>query len=248
MEDNKVLANVNGRDITKAEVQGFIDGMGPQGEQFNSEEGIKRVCEELINQELYYIDAIHNKYEQEEAFKKELEVIIESTLKNYAINKVLNKATVTDEDVKAYYESHQDHFYTKEEISASHILVDNEDKANDIRKQILDGKSFEELAKEYSSCPSKENGGNLGKFGRGQMVPEFELAAFNLKEGEVSKPVKTQFGYHIIRLDEKFEPSVLDFDEVKGQIKNRLVALKQQELYLNKAADLRKEYKVEKFY
>ena len=112
MEGNKVLANVNGRDITAKEVIDFINSMGPQGEQFHSEDGIHRVCDELINQELFYLDAIKNKYEQEEAFKKELEVLIESALKNYAVNKILSEAEITDEEVKEYYDSHQEHFKT----------------------------------------------------------------------------------------------------------------------------------------
>ncbi len=248
MENNKILANVNGRDITRREVEGFIRSMGPQGSQFNTEDGIKRVCDELINQELFYLDAIKNKYEQEEAFKKELEVLIESALKNYAINKVLSSAKVTDEDARKYYDSHREYFKTPEQISASHILVDSEEKAMELRKEILDGKDFEIVAKENSSCPSKENGGSLGRFGRGQMVKEFEDAAFNSEVGQITEPVKTQFGYHLIRVDEKFQPSIKSFDEVKEQVKSQLLALKQQEIYLNKATDLKKEYKVEKFY
>ncbi|WP_300408406.1 peptidyl-prolyl cis-trans isomerase [Lagierella sp.] len=248
MEDSKILANVNGRDITRREVESFIRSMGPQGNQFNTEEGIKKVCDELINQELFYLDAINNKYEQEEAFKKELEVLIESALKNYAINKVLSSAKISDEEVREYYDSHKEYFKTPEQISASHILVDSEEKANALKKEILDGKEFEMVAKENSSCPSGANGGSLGRFGKGQMVPEFEQAAFNSEVGEITDPVKTQFGYHLIRVDEKFEPSTKSFDEVKEQVKSQLLALKQQEIYLNKATDLKKEYKVEKFY
>jgi len=85
-------------------------------------------------------------------------------------------------------------------VKASHILVPSEDKANWIYEQIQKGGDFEKLAKDYSDCPSKANGGDLGYFGRGQMVGEFEKVAFSMKDGEVSKPVKTQFGYHIIKV------------------------------------------------
>lgn len=248
MGENKVLANVNGKEITAKEVIDFINAMGPQGEQFHSEDGIARVCDELINQELFYLDAIKNKFEQDEAFKKELEVLIENALKNYAINKILSEAKVTDEDVKEYYDSHKDHFKTKEEILASHILVEDEDRANEIRKEILDGKAFEESAIENSTCPSGKNGGSLGRFGRGQMVSEFENAAFDLDINEISEPVKTQFGYHIIKVNEKYEPSLRPFEEVIEEIRSQLLALKQQEKYINKTEDLKKDYKVEKFY
>lgn len=89
------------------------------------------------------------------------------------------------------------------EVRASHILVKTEDKANWIYKELQKGKDFAKLAKDYSDCPSRERGGDLGFFGKGQMAREFENAAFSMKEGEVSKPVKTQFGYHIIRVTER---------------------------------------------
>jgi len=89
------------------------------------------------------------------------------------------------------------------EVCASHILVSSLDEANHILAEMKAGKSFEELAKKFSSCPSGKDGGKLGFFGKGQMVKEFEDAAFALKIGEISKPVKTQFGYHIIKVTAK---------------------------------------------
>ncbi len=87
-------------------------------------------------------------------------------------------------------------------IRASHILVEKEYQAEDVAKKLAEGNSFESLAKAFSSCPSKEEGGDLGEFGKGQMVEAFEKAAFALKVGEVSGPVRTQFGYHIIKRTE----------------------------------------------
>jgi peptidyl-prolyl cis-trans isomerase C len=84
-------------------------------------------------------------------------------------------------------------------IRAQHILVDHEHEAQDLVKKLDDGASFEDLARDFSKCPSGQNGGNLGEFGRGQMVVEFEQASFALNEGEISVPVKTQFGYHLIK-------------------------------------------------
>lgn len=84
-------------------------------------------------------------------------------------------------------------------ITASHILVEHEHEAQDLLQKLKDGKSFESLAKEFSQCPSGEEGGALGSFGKGQMVREFETAAFALKVGEISAPIKTQFGYHLIK-------------------------------------------------
>lgn len=86
-----------------------------------------------------------------------------------------------------------------ESINASHILVEKEYEAEDVAKKLAEGNSFESLAKAYSKCPSGRDGGNLGDFTKGQMVKPFEEAAFALKVGEVSGPVRTQFGYHIIK-------------------------------------------------
>lgn len=90
-------------------------------------------------------------------------------------------------------------------VRASHILVDDENQAWALKSRITEGESFEELAKQYSKCPSKEKGGDLGYFGRGQMVPEFENAAFSTPVGDVSDPVKTRFGWHLIKVTRKMK-------------------------------------------
>ncbi|MGP1910564.1 peptidylprolyl isomerase [Metabacillus sp. JX24] len=115
---------------------------------------------------------------------------------------------VTDEDTKQYYET------LKGKVKASHILVEDEKTAKEIKSRLDKGEKFEDLAKEASKDPSGQNGGDLGWFGEGQMVPEFEKAAFTLKEGEVSAPVKSEFGYHIIKVTETVKP----YEEMKKQL------------------------------
>ena len=117
---------------------------------------------------------------------------------------------VTDEEIKNYYEDNKDQFAKRD---ASHILVEDEKTAKEIKEKLDNGEDFAKLAKEYSKdSANAENGGNLGTFSKGQMVKEFEDAVFNLKEGEISNPVKTQFGYHIIKLN-KVADSVEDNKE-----------------------------------
>ena len=117
---------------------------------------------------------------------------------------------VTDEEIKQYYEDNKDQFAKRD---ASHILVEDEKTAKEIKEKLDNGEDFAKLAKEYSKdTANAENGGNLGTFSKGQMVKEFEDAAFNLKEGEISEPVKTQFGYHIIKLN-KVADSIEDNKE-----------------------------------
>ncbi|MEK4500260.1 MULTISPECIES: peptidylprolyl isomerase PrsA [Bacillus] len=127
--------------------------------------------------------------------------------------------TITDKELKENY---------KPEIKASHILVKDEATAKKVKEELGQGKSFEELAKQYSEdTGSKEKGGDLGYFTAGKMVKEFEDAAYKLKKDEVSEPVKSQFGYHIIKVTDIKEQK--PFDEVKGDIKKDLVQKKAQD-------------------
>ncbi|MGG0185713.1 peptidylprolyl isomerase PrsA [Bacillus rhizoplanae] len=147
-----------------------------------------------------------NRMKDEEDLKKQ----IRSSL---AIDKAV-KQTVTEKDIKARY---------KPDIRASQILVNDEETANNIKRQLNSGASFEELAKKYSEdTVSKDNGGDLGYFGPGKMVPEFEEAAYKLNVGEISEPVKSPKGYHIIKLTDKKE--LKPYDEVKDSIRKTIEA------------------------
>ncbi|MBP3437611.1 MAG: peptidyl-prolyl cis-trans isomerase [Clostridia bacterium] len=186
--------------------------------------------------------------EYEEAFKQELARTKDRLLAGYAIDKALAKVAVTDEELKKYYNDNQDKMMSPEAVSASHILVKEEQEALDLLQKIEAGElSFEAAAKEHSTCPSGQNGGNLGEFGRGQMVPEFDEACFSMTVGEMRGPVKTQFGYHIIRLNGKKEATVFPFDEVKEELYQRLLAEKQQAAYRSRVNQLKILYPVEKY-
>ncbi|MBS4539554.1 peptidylprolyl isomerase [Clostridium sp. D2Q-11] len=244
--DNKVLAVVEGREITEQDLQQLLQSLGPQqAMQFNSEEGRQRLLEELINQELFYLDAKDKNMDEEAEFKIELERAKASLLKQYAMRALLSDADVTEKEVTEYYNNNKEMFKEGEQASAKHILVDDKEKAEEIKKELNEGLSFEEAAKKYSSCPSKEKGGDLGYFTKGRMVPEFEEAAFNMNVGEISDPVKTQFGYHIIKLEDKKDEKQLVLDEVRDQIKQQLIGMKQNDLYLNKTSELKGKYNIE---
>ncbi|MDA1545346.1 MULTISPECIES: peptidylprolyl isomerase PrsA [Bacillus cereus group] len=148
----------------------------------------------------------------------------EETFKNMlraqlAQEKAIEK-TITDKELKDNY---------KPEIKASHILVKDEATAKKVKEELGQGKSFEELAKQYSEdTGSKEKGGDLGFFGPGKMVKEFEDAAYKLKKDEVSEPVKSQFGYHIIKVTDIKEPEK-SFEQSKADIKKEIVQKKAQD-------------------
>ena len=144
-----------------------------------------------------------------------------------------------EQDSKAYYEANKDSFKV-DEVTASHILVKEEALAKEILAKLKAGEKFEDLAKQYGTDGTKDTGGSLGTFGRGQMVKEFEDAAFALKPGEISDVVKTKFGYHIIKVTDKNQ-GTKTFDEVKDTIKSELVNQEAEK----KTKELRDSVKVE---
>lgn len=244
--NNKVYAVVGEKEITQEQVNEFLQSIGPQNAmQLQNEEGTNRIVSELVSHELLYLDAVESKLEDEDGFKAELEKMKSNLLKQYSIQKILSKANVSDEEITEYYERNKSMFAEPEKVRASHILVETEDKAKEISESISSGSAFESQAKEFSSCPSKDRGGDLGEFQRGSMVPEFEEVAFGMEIGDISDPVKTQFGYHIIKLTDKKESEEKSFEEVKNDIKNQLLGLRQQEVYYVKVEDLKKKYTVE---
>ena len=242
--DKKILAKVGQKEITNLDVQGAIQGLDPfQAQQFQTEEGQKYVLDDLINQELLYMYAKDNKIDQDEEFRTEMKRVEENVLKQYVINKILTSVKLTEEEKKAFFEAQKQSFSKPETASAKHILVDSEEKAKDILGKINAGEvSFEDAAKEHSTCPSKDASGDLGTFGRGQMVPEFENAVFNMNNGEVSGPVKTQFGYHLIKLENKNESSIPEYDEVAEEVGKTLLFQKQGEVYQQKLNEVKEKY------
>ncbi len=248
MSNEKILASVMGKPITQADVDEFIQGLGQRGESYKNPQGYAVILEELINQKLFLLDANRNLYEADPLVKAELQRAKESILVSFAIQKAVEKVNVTEQDLKAYYDANPAQFVKGETVNASHILVEDEAKANELMAAINAGEiSFEDAAKANSKCPSSERGGNLGDFGKGQMVPEFDTACFEMEVGEMRGPVKTDFGYHIIKLNSKSDSSTVAFEEVKPQIKQRLMAEKQQAAYQSKINQLKIMYQVDKF-
>lgn len=248
MSENNLVAKVNGKEISKDDVVKFLNDIGPQmAMQFQSPEGIKTVIRELVNQELLYLDAIESNLDEDKEFKEVLEQTKINLLKDYAVNKIIAGISTTEEELKEYFEENKENYNKPESVKASHILVDNEEKAYAILAELEEGLSFEDAAKKYSTCPSKDVGGALGEFTKGQMVREFEDAAFSMEVGTISKPVKTQFGYHIIKLTEKNEASESSFEEVKDQVYSQVLRLKQQSAYLAKIDELKNKYEVEMY-
>ena len=245
MDKDKLLAEVNGKKITGVDYNLFIDSLNPQLKQyFGGKEMNKEVVNELVYQTLLYEDAMEKGMDKDDEFTQVLEKTKESMLKTYALGKLLSTVSVTDDEIKKFYEDNKDLFKENESANASHILVAEEDKANEIYEKVKNGEDFASLAKEFSTCPSKEKGGELGTFTRGQMVKEFEDAVFNNEVATITEPVKTQFGYHIIKINDKNEGRDLAFDEVKDKIAAQVRRQKEQALYNEKITELKEKYQV----
>lgn len=246
MSNSKVLAKVDGYEITQKDLDFMKRSLSPEVlKNFQGQDGDQAFLGEMINQKMIYLDAKANKLEESDEFKEQLEAMKENLLTQIAIKKIIDEIQVNDEEMKTFFEENKQYFVQGEKVEASHILVDSEEQANRIYEEIIEGKDFSELAQIHSSCPSKSSGGSLGQFGRGQMVPEFEVAAFGLQEGEVSKPVKTQFGYHVIKTTKKHPEIQLPFEDVKQDIYSNIFSQKQHRAYQNHIQDLLTKHTVE---
>lgn len=247
--ENKVLAIISGNEITENDLNNIIMRY-PEDKRgyFSSDMGKKQLLEQMIQFELMNKLGSEMEIDKTEEFKAQVKQVEKDLLTQATVNKVLSEVTVTEEEAKKYYEANKDMFKGKEAVSAKHILVDSEELCLEVKSKIDNNElTFEEAANKYSSCPSKEQGGNLGEFGRGMMVPEFENAAFELEIGVVSEPVKTQFGYHLIKVESKKSADVMPFEAVKQEVVGRLTQQAQENKFMTVIKELEGKYEVKRF-
>jgi len=178
-------------------------------------------------------------------------------ISNYIQQTLAPKVSVSDEESKKFYDQNIDKFKQPESVRASHILIGLDAKAADadkkkarekaetIRRDLAGGADFAKLAKQHSTCPSNQQGGDLGYFGRGQMVPAFEQVAFTLKPGEISDVVETQFGYHIIKVVDKKDASTMPYKDAKPRIDDYLKNQKLNSAVTSFLEEARKTAKIE---
>ncbi|MDQ0976484.1 foldase protein PrsA [Neobacillus niacini] len=209
------------------------------------------ITDKELNEE---VDKLKESYGGEEVFNQMLESnnttvdALKDDLKNYlTIRKLLEpQIKITDEELQTYFDENKDSFGEAEQVKASHILVADEATANEIKQKLADGADFAELAKEYSTDEgTKENGGELGFFAKGTMVTEIDDVAFTLPVNEISDPVKTDYGYHIIKVEEKKEAKEANFDDSKKEIKETLIQQKMETEYSTWLEEKKKDYDIE---
>jgi len=245
-KEGQVLAEVNGGTITTGDFSRELKNLPDYLKAMaDTPQGRKEMLDTMVIRELILQQASKDGVDKGPEIEEKMQdlrkrLIVEAFLKK----KVEAESQVSDADLQKFYEQNKDKFKSGAQMKASHILVKTEKEAKDILSQIKAGGNFEELAKKNSVDSSAAKGGDLGWFGQGTMVPAFEKAAMGLKEGQVSDVVKSDFGFHIIKLTGKRPAGVRPFEEVKDQIKGAILPSKQQEIFQKIKEDLKKTAKI----
>jgi len=221
--DDPVVATVNGMNILRSEVEDAKQFLPDQYRNLPFQALYPTLLNSLIDLRLTVDDAKSKKMDQSKEYKDNMERVGRQVLQNIALNAVAGKA-LNEEKIKASYDEFLNTFKGGEEINARHILLKTEDEAKVVIKELEGGADFAEVAKKKSTGPSGANGGDLGYFKLGQMVPEFEEAALAMKKGEVSKtPVKTQFGWHVIKVEDRRAVTAPTIEEKRQELSGQLV-------------------------
>ncbi|HZK33042.1 MAG TPA: peptidylprolyl isomerase [Tissierellaceae bacterium] len=257
--DSEIVAKVGDVNITKEELYDLM--VQQNGQQILD----ALIVEKIVELEVKSKNIEISEEEVEEEFNKMKEelggeiqfnqalqqsglttdVLKDNITMNFKINKLIEPyISISDEEMQDYFEENKSVLAQKEEVKASHILVDTKEEADEVKEKLDSGEDFGELAKEHSKDGSSEAGGDLGFFGKGKMVPEFEEVAFKLGIDEISEPVKSEFGYHIIKVHEKIEGKNPSFEDMKDDIKDIISNEKSQEAYGEWYEDIREEYEI----
>lgn len=244
--DTTVVATVDGEKITRADLEALKQQMSaqyPQLGQVPLDAVYKGLLDRAIDQRLMEKEARKAKMQNDAEVKAQLKDMESELIRRAWLGKTVEKR-VTDDKVKAAYDQMIKAAPDEEEVRARHILVETEDKAKELIGKLNGGAKFDELAKTESKDPGAANGGDLGFFRKGDMVPEFSDAAFGMKPGDLSKtPVKTQFGWHILKVEERRKVQPPKFEEVAPQLRGEVAQTEAAAVI----KDLRDKAKVETF-
>ena len=239
-----VVAKVNGEPIYRSEIAHQLQAMGPQAQQIPMQLLYPQLLEKAIATKLIAKEGYAQKLQNDKDVKALVKESEAGIVADYYVRKTITPK-ITDDKLKAHYDQMVAKFKPEDEVRARHILVQTEAEANDVIKQIKDGGDFAKLATEKSKdTGSAKQGGDLSYFRRGDMVKAFADAAFGMKSGEVSEtPVKTEFGYHVIKVEDRRKSSPPPMADVKDQLENQVG----QELVAQMVKDMEAKAKIEKF-
>ncbi|USK80643.1 peptidylprolyl isomerase [Peribacillus frigoritolerans] len=257
---DKTIASIDGEKINEDELyDALVAGYGADTldllitnklVELEAEKAGIKIKDEEIQKE---IDVMVESYGDEKSLKEQLEAsgssmdALKKDIVVYLQTKKLvePRITVTDDEISTYFEDNKDTFAQAEQVEASHILVEDEKTAKKVAKELAAGGDFAKLAAEYSTdTETADNGGSLGYFGKGDMVEEFEDVAFDLDINKVSDPVKTEYGYHIIKVTSKKEAKKANLEDSKEVIKETLLSERLQEEYPVWLAEVKKDHDI----
>ncbi|MEW5552578.1 peptidylprolyl isomerase [Peribacillus frigoritolerans] len=257
---DKTIASIDGEKINEDELyDALVAGYGADTldllitnklVELEAEKAGIKIKDEEIQKE---IDVMVKSYGDEKSLKEQLEAsgssmdALKKDIVVYLQTKKLvePRITVTDDEISTYFEDNKDTFAQAEQVEASHILVEDEKTAKKVAKELAAGGDFAKLAAEYSTdTQTADNGGSLGYFGKGDMVEEFEDVAFDLDINKVSDPVKTEYGYHIIKVTGKKEAKKANLEDSKEVIKETLLSERLQEEYPVWLAEVKKDHDI----
>ncbi|WP_265517553.1 peptidylprolyl isomerase [Nitratireductor luteus] len=240
-QEEEVVATLNGEPITAADIALAEQELDPQFAQLPEEQRRAAALSAVIDVRLFANEADEQGLDESEDFQKRMDFLRQRALHSAYIDQNVVQE-ISDEAVRARYDEEVAKMNPPEEVQARHILVATEEEAKAIIQQLEEGGDFAEIAKEKSSDGSASEGGDLGYFTKGRMVPEFEEAAFALEPGEFTKePVKSQFGYHVIKVEDRRQQQPPAFEQVQNQIKSMLL----REKYIEKLGAMREGAEVD---
>ena len=237
-----IVANVNNEDISLETMIHAMNELPPEIQSQPFMSYYEDLLERVIDIKLFAQEGKKMKLDEEPSVRAAIDFVIEKVLMQAFLSKYVQE-NIKEENIKASYNNFIADETSREEIKASHILMDTESEAIDVINMLNDGDDFAELAKNKSTGPSGPSGGDLGWFKRGQMVPPFEKAAFSLNKNEISqRPVQTQFGWHVIKIFDKRIPEAPSYESMK----NKLIQDLERKIVSKKIQDLRNDALIEK--
>jgi len=242
-----VVATVGGSKITNTELQARLATFPPQySEALKNTENKARILDQMIDERVFLEAAKKAGYKKDKAFREQMENAEKQLLMTFIVrDKIDTGLAVTPEEIRAYFNNNAGQFSETEQRKLRHILVADKASAQTVISQLRDGANFAELARAKSKDATAQAGGDLGWVQKGQLVPEFEAAAFAVeRKGQISGVVQTQFGFHVIQLEDINVRPRLAFDQVSEQIRQLLINEKKRTKTAEVLAELKKKIKV----
>lgn len=258
--NHEILARVGAESLNSEKFSLMVQGMPPQYQAMvkNMPEVKNDLIRSWTETKLLCQEALDSDLDKNPVVALKLEEMKDRILVETLISQRIDmKTPVPEDEIRGYYDSHPDEFIQGELVKVQHILIRTDDDATpeeqtkamehitEIQERLQQGESFMDLAKEFSEDPgSKDKGGDLGYFGKGHMIPEFEEAAFSTAVGQVCSPVKTQYGFHLIKINDKTEPMKISFEKISRELEETLRAERNHKALQDLIAGLKEKYPV----